>query len=699
MDRRKFIHQMTHAAALPALFSSFPFESLGLGSASDLSQTIAEGNILVIIVLNGGNDGLNTVVPLNMLSKLNNIRSTVMLPDNKILPLEGTELGLHPALKGFQSLFKENRMKIVQAVAYPGPSYSHFRSMDIWDSASDSHKFENSGWAARYLEAKHPKFPEAYPTELFPHPLSMEIGGSSSLMFTGKKSFTSVVASNPEGFFEIINEFDNNYPSTPIGEKLKYLQLMAKQSNAYGKVLKEQYKKGTDYAFPRSNLADQLKIVSRLISGGLQTRIYKVQISGFDTHGAQVDTSDKTQGMHATLLKEIDEAVTAFMKSLDQMGKSDRVLGMCVSEFGRTVHSNGTYGTDHGTVSPVILFGNKVDPNVLGKNPIIPDNTNYSYEMDMQYDFRQVYASVMNQWMGGSKAFTQEVLFKEFAQIPIIQSAYIDSDEDGVPDVRDKCNDTPIGAIVDVNGCELFTLPFDNFKIEVLASTCVGANNGSLKISVQNTNYSYQLSVKGPNKYEKLVSIPKGVANSVLNGLTLGEYNLVFRVENVKNYQQAFDVKITEPAPLVVQSTIDAGNKSMSIQLGGSSIYQVQINDAYFKVTEPQWSTSLPAGLVKLQVSTDLSCQGVYIKEFFVSESVSVFPNPTTGPVQVHVQGTDSKVDISILNSAGLSLSNQTHAVPSNRLVALDLSDVFAGPYFIRVIGSTVDQTLKIIKL
>jgi hypothetical protein len=98
-------------------------------------------------------------------------------------------------------------------------------------------------------------------------------------------------------------------------------------------------------------------------------------------------------------------------------------------------------------------------------------------------------------------------------------------------------------------------------------------------------------------------------------------------------------------------------------------------------------------------VSTDLSCQGVYIKEFFVSESVSVFPNPTAGPVQVHIQGTDSKVDISILNTAGLSLSDQTHAVPSNRLVALDLSDVFAGSYFIRVIGSTVDQTLKIIKL
>ena len=699
MNRRKFIHQMSHAAALPALFSSMPYESLGFGSQSELSQTVAEGNILVIIVLSGGNDGLNTVIPLNMLSKLNSIRSTVMLPDNKILPLEGTELGLHPSLKGFQSLHKENRLKIVQAVAYPQPSYSHFRSMDIWDSASDALKYENSGWAARYLEAKHPNFPEAYPTELFPHPLSMEIGWNSSLMFTGKKSFTSVVASNPESFYEIINEFDNNYPSTPIGEKLKYLQLMAKQSNAYGKVLKEQYQKGTDYAFPRSNLADQLKIVSRLISGGLQTRIYKVQIGGFDTHSAQVDTSDKTQGMHATILKEIDEAVAAFMKSLDQMGKSDRVLGMCVSEFGRTVHSNGTNGTDHGTVSPIILFGNKVDPKVVGTNPIIPDKTNYSYELDMQYDFRQVYASVMNQWMGGTKTFTKEILFNDFTQVPIILSAYIDSDEDGVPDVVDKCNDTPIGALVDINGCEIFTLPSNNFKVEVVASTCIGANNGAIKVSVLNSDYSYSLTVKGPNKYEKQINMPKGEANSVLNGLVLGEYNIVFTVENVKNYQQAFDIKITEPAPLFVQSTIDTGNKSMSIQLGGAATYLVKINEASFKVTEAYWSTSLPAGLVKLQVSTDLNCQGIYVKEFFVSESVNAFPNPTIGPVQVHVHGIDQKVGISVVNAAGLNVSNQNYTVPSSRLVDLNLSDFFAGLYLIRVQGETVNQTLKIIKL
>jgi len=193
--------------------------------------------------------------------------------------------------------------------------------------------------------------------------------------------------------------------------------------------------------------------------------------------------------------------------------------------------------------------------------------------------------------------------------------------------------------------------------------------------------------------------MPKGVANSLLNGLVLGVYNLVFTVENVKNYQQAFDIKITEPAPLVVQSTIDVGNKSMSIQLGGATNYFVQINEAFFKVTEANWSTALPAGLVKLQVSTDLNCQGIYVKEFFVSESVSAFPNPTTGPVSLHVHGIDKKVDISVINAAGLAISNQNHAVPSSRLVGLDLSEFIPGLYLIRIQGETVDQTLKIIKL
>jgi uncharacterized protein (DUF1501 family) len=699
MKRRQFIHQMAHAAAMPALFSSFPFESYGAQNQSLFSNTVAEGNIIVIIVLNGGNDGLNTVIPLNMLSQLNKIRSTVMLPDNKILPLKGTELGLHPSLSGLQSLHTENRLKIIQSVGYPNPSYSHFRSMDIWNSASDALKYVNSGWAARYLEEKHPNFPDAYPTELYPHPLSMEIGWNSSLLFTGNRAFMSVVSSNPNDFYEIINEFDNTYPNTPVGEKLKYLQLMGKQSNAYGKVLKETFAKGTDYAFPRSNLADQLKIVSKLISGGLNTRIYKVEIGGFDTHGNQVEPGDKTKGTHANILKEIDDAVTAFMKSLDAMNKSDRVVGMCISEFGRTVHSNGTYGTDHGTVSPMILFGNKLDPTVGGVNPIIPDNTNYSYEMDRQFDFRQVYGSIINQWMGGNKSLVKNILYNDFASIPIIKAAYIDSDEDGVADPLDLCPDTPQGTVVDINGCPIFTLPATNYKVEVIAATCAGTSNGAIKLTIENINYAYNLIVKGPNKFEKSLTIPKGTKTSSVSGLTLGDYSVVATVDGQKNYQQAFDLKITEPPALSVQSAINIGNQTIDLTLSGATQFRVQVNEASYRVNGPLWTGSLPTGAVKIKVSTDLSCQGMHVEEFFFSEEVKVYPNPTSGPFHILVHGLDTQVQVSLYDLKGASIQTGRFQVDGAREVALDISQVPVGNYLVHVLGTTVDQRIKIAKI
>ncbi|RXK47194.1 DUF1501 domain-containing protein [Aquirufa rosea] len=699
MKRRQFIHQLAHASAMPALFSSFPFEALTHQANSLLSTTASEGNILIIIVLNGGNDGLNTVIPLTMLSELNKIRSTVMLPENKILHLKGTDLGLHPSLVGLQGLHSENRLKVIQSVGYPNQNYSHFRSMDIWNSGSDALKYINSGWAARYLEEKHPNFPDAYPTELFPHPLAVEIGWNSSLLFTGNRSFTSVVSSNPSDFYEIINEFDNTYPSTPQGEKLKYLQLMAKQANAYGKVLKETFGKGKDFTFPRYGLADQLKIVSKLISGGLNTRIYKVDIGGFDTHGNQVDSADKTKGTHANLLKELDESITAFMKSLDSINKSDRVLGMCISEFGRTVHSNGTNGTDHGSVSPMILFGNKLDTSVGGKNPIIPSNTNYQYEMDMQFDFRQVYGSIINQWMGGGKNFVKEILFNDFDNLQIIKSDFVDSDEDGVPNLVDLCPDTPIGAIVDINGCEIFNLPSNNFKVEVVATTCIGTANGSIKVQVVNTNFTYSIRLIGPNKFEKNSTIPKGTNTSTIAGLILGEYSLVITIEGIKNYQQVFELKISEPSTLVVKSTINYVSQTIQLILSGANQYQVEVNEASYRVNGQQWIGTLPTGAVKIQVKTDLPCQGAYLEEFFQSEEVKAYPNPTSGPLQVQIKGRDYEVNIIVMNLLGNRIFSGNYLVDGDREVKMNLEEFPEGTYLLRVLGNTVDQTIKVVKI
>ena len=209
MERRHFLHNLAHAAAVPTIFSSLAFNSLDFSSNSNLSNTIENGKIIVIIKMDGGNDGLNTVIPLDQMSNLSKARPRVILPENKIVSLNTNDLGLHPSLSDFKSLFNEDRLKIIQNVGYPNPDFSHFRSMDIWQSASDSDEYLNSGWMARYIENKHPAYPEAYPSDAYPHPLAVELGWQSSLLFTGQKSLTSFQARNPTNFLEIINEFDN----------------------------------------------------------------------------------------------------------------------------------------------------------------------------------------------------------------------------------------------------------------------------------------------------------------------------------------------------------------------------------------------------------------------------------------------------------------------------------------------------------
>ena len=208
MKRRDFLHDLSHIGVASLFANDLAFGLELQNNNSYLSNTMTPGKILVLVKLNGGNDGLNTVIPKNQLSNLSKARPHVYIPDNNIIDLGKNDLGLHPELTGFKSLFDEQRLKIIQNVGYETPDFSHFRSMDIWESASDYNKFVTSGWMGRYIENQHPGYPNSYPNTQYPDPLSVELG-SPSLLLTGKKSFTSFVARNPEDFREIITDFDN----------------------------------------------------------------------------------------------------------------------------------------------------------------------------------------------------------------------------------------------------------------------------------------------------------------------------------------------------------------------------------------------------------------------------------------------------------------------------------------------------------
>jgi len=697
MKRRHFLHNIAHIAAAPTIFSSLAFDKLDFSSNSFLSNTIEDGKIIVIIKMDGGNDGLNTVIPLDQMNALSNARPHVILPENKIVSLNSSDLGLHPALSDFKTLFNEDRLKIIQNVGYPTPDFSHFRSMDIWQSASDSNQYLTSGWMARYIEDRHPSYPEEYPNEKYPHPLAVEMGWQSALLFTGQKSFTSFLARNPTNFQEIINEFDNEYPSDNKGNKLKYLQLIAKQSNIYSKIIKEKYENGKNtFSYGNSNLERQLEIVSQLISGGLKSRIYFVEIGGFDTHDTQVDQSDRTKGQHASLLKELNDAVTTFIKNLDASGHSDNVMTMTFSEFGRTIVSNGSNGTDHGTAAPLFVFGNKVDPKVLGANPLIPINAVWQDNLAAEFDFRQVYSSLINQWMGGGPTTSKDVLFKDFDELQIVSKEYVDTDNDGVMDINDNCPDTPEGSVVDLNGCVLFTLAANNYSVKSVSASCIGSNNGKIEVSAEDTSYTYQVNISGLDSTYSLSA--DNNHSLVIEDLEVGVYTINFTIDSQEGYIQSFETTITEPAPLQGKAQVDYFSKTAKLKLSGSEVYYIEVNGQMMASNTNDFSAPLKPGKNIIKVTTPLDCQGIYEEVLFMSEKLRYFPNPVQNELNITVPGTDSEINIEIFTDGGANLYRGTHSINGSRTIQLPMSRYKSGLYIVTCSGKTVNESFKIIK-
>lgn len=427
MNRRTFAKRLGGTLAASGLSSGLGFGMPGVNLLQQLLRFTTEtGNVLVLVFMEGGNDGLNTVVPLDQLSALSNVRPHVILPENSLLTLPRSEVGLHPSLEGFSSLYKEGRLGIVQNVGYPNPNYSHFRSTDIWLSASDSNELINTGWSGRYLNNCYPNYPTDFPNMDMPDPLAIEIGSGNSLLFQGPSAAMGMSIGDATSFYNLINDIDEPAPDTPAGDQLEYIRLVARQSQQYGEVVKEAAEKVTQQEdFPETWLGEQLKIVSRLIAGGLKTPLYLVRHGGFDTHDNQVEVSDHTSGEHSNLLKELDDAVVAFMKDMEIQGTGDNVVGLTFSEFGRRIVSNASLGTDHGSAQPVFFFGNKVKGGVIGNNPSISPTATYEDNLPMAIDFRQVYASLMQQWLGASATDTSAILFDQFDTVGLIGESTI----------------------------------------------------------------------------------------------------------------------------------------------------------------------------------------------------------------------------------------------------------------------------------
>jgi len=360
MERRKFIRNSL-ALVAPTMISGNAIHVLQdhplLNTA--LLSTSNTDKVLVIVQLSGGNDGLNTVIPLSNYANYQNARTNIALPENKVLKLMGNNAtGIHPSMTAFQNMFTDGKLNIVQSVGYPQPSFSHFRATDIWMSGSDSDQYLNTGWAGRFLNYEYNDYPDAYPNKTNPDPIAIQIGSLSTLTCQGPAVNMALSISDPSSFYNLIEGTDAVSANTNAGYELSFIRSIAKQTNLYTVRIKQASDSVTQQvAYPNNNLAAQLKIVARLIKGGLETKVYLVNYGGFDTHAGQVVSTDTTTGTHANLLKVLSDSIAAFQSDMTGLEIEDRVIGMTYSEFGRRIKSNASGGTDHGAAAPLFLFG------------------------------------------------------------------------------------------------------------------------------------------------------------------------------------------------------------------------------------------------------------------------------------------------------------------------------------------------------
>ena len=427
MKRKEFIKNSFAGLVLPAFLNGISLKALaGTPLLHSLCRYMNDDRVLVLVQLAGGNDGINTVIPADQYAAYLAARNNIALPEEKLLKLIGHDkTALHPSMTDMQALFNDGKLGIIQAVSYPKPNFSHFRATDIWMTGSDSSTTLNTGWAGRLLNDWYPGFPDNYPSATMPDPLAIQVGSVISTTFQGPAFTMGLAISNPNNFYTLIEGKETVNSNTKWGEQLSYIEEMTLKTDQYADVIKKAALKVTAQSdkYPaagKNALADQLKIVARLIGGGLQTKIYMVNMGGFDTHSKQTEEIDKTAGNHAALLKKVSEAIGAFMNDLEFLKVKDRVMGMTFSEFGRRIKSNASGGTDHGAAAPLFYFGHKVKGGILGENPIIPTAATVKDNVDMQHDFRSVYSSILHNWFGLKSADIGNIIPGQFPDLSIV---------------------------------------------------------------------------------------------------------------------------------------------------------------------------------------------------------------------------------------------------------------------------------------
>lgn len=438
MKRRKFI-QISSTGSLAGFMlnghvvNAFTRTKL----LNNVSEDVIRDRSMVMIQLSGGNDGLNSVIPKNQYDKYASIRPTIRIKEsgtNAGIELD-TTLGvqdqaiLHPNLLAFKELWDEGKLNIVHGVGYPQLNKSHFSGRALMSKGGDGTD-ENSnkpdGWMARYLHS-------AFDHTTYLDPLGIQLGNKKPAdefhSDEEHKIDINLSGQDAAGFYSQLSNIGN--PLADFGEitseyieNINFINGMEVTATNYAERISSVFNSGSNaVTYPQFDLADQLKTVAKMISGGSKTKIFLLRIDGFDNHANQVDSQNNSHlGKHADLLTELSESIKAFQDDLEELGIDENVVTTTFTEFGRKPIENGNKGTDHGNLGPMFVIGAGVKPGFTGTHLSLDSFTyggeikHFDLDTQMQHDYRQVYASIIGNFLGASSSTIIDTEFDDYDQ-------------------------------------------------------------------------------------------------------------------------------------------------------------------------------------------------------------------------------------------------------------------------------------------
>ena len=404
-DRRGFMKVLGLAGAGSISLGSTNLSVLNSNFITNALSDSLSDRVLLLIRLKGGNDGLNTIIPLSQYDTYVSKRPTLHIPNNKIIKLDEKH-GIPNFMSSLVSFWEEGKMKVINGVGYENQNLSHFTSSDYWATGStNKNDMISTGWLGRYYDEKYFDYNINPPDK----PIAVQIGSNANLIFSGAdRSYAFAVAN--ESRLERVAERGEffgleNLPNCTHGDQLEFLRRVTNTTYDYAKVISEAFTSSTDFDGYDSEIGldRQLRLVARLIKGGLGSKIYMVSIGGFDTHGNQSLT-------HQTLLTELSNSIKKFYDDLNYEGLDSKVLSMTFSEFGRRVKENGSEGTDHGSAAPTMLFGPPLKGSgIIGDWPSLSD-LNRRGNMYNSIDFRSVYQTILKDWLCGDPDYIDKAM-------------------------------------------------------------------------------------------------------------------------------------------------------------------------------------------------------------------------------------------------------------------------------------------------